>query len=259
MSSIFEGAKFDSVMEWGEVREVHKRNLGSKVDHLYPCASWSDVTINNVYIDETINSEEAIKKIELDQYVASLQEKGEPTIVNERYVSDTVMMSETSRKSFEKGDGKFTFRKRGATKEGKGKSREKKNIFKMNKFLELEEYNSMRDKIYEAIYDSSLTDTQPFEINNDGVGYPGPGKIINGLFFPPPRWIYPKTDYEKIWCHIEAIENGYGRKYQLMYNISDEEMKNPIGIVFFKEQNDVVYQEMRNYGEVKVNVAKSNL
>tara|TARA_B110000285_G_C15118145_1_gene615391 strand:+ start:456 stop:1109 length:654 start_codon:yes stop_codon:yes gene_type:complete len=217
--------------------------------------------MNNVYVDVTDDAESGINKLEFDRHMVSLLEEGKPTIVNDRNVSDVVVMSETSRKRFEKGDGKFTSRKRGATKESMSKSREKKIISKVNKFLEQEEHEKMREYIYDPLYDSSLTDSQPYEINSCGDGYSGPGKIIQGYFFPPPCWIYPKDEYEKIMCHIDAIENGYGRKYKLNYYRGDKQMKNPIGIVFFKKEEDIVCRHgpRDNYGEVRVNVEGSKL
>jgi hypothetical protein len=108
------------------------------------------------------------------------------------------------------------------------------SVQRVNQFIELERGGTTREEIDDPLYESLLADSQPFDIRNGtSIGYSGPGKIMDGFFFPPLSWIYPKTDLEKIWCHIDTIEKGYSRQYKIEYYKGDKHKKNPVGIVFF--------------------------
>ncbi len=108
------------------------------------------------------------------------------------------------------------------------------SVQRVNHFIELERGGATREDIDDPLYESLLVESQPFDIRyGTSIGYSGPGKIIDDYFFPPLSWIYPKTDLEKIWCHIDTIEKGYSRQYKLEYYKGDKHKNNPVGIVFF--------------------------
>lgn len=69
--------------EWGEKFVVHNRNLGEKVDGIYPDAKWSDVVANNVYLDDTLYWEYEMENVQQAK-IFSEGEEEKSFIINER-------------------------------------------------------------------------------------------------------------------------------------------------------------------------------
>lgn len=201
---------------------------------------WSEVVARNIMPTRVVSV--AFKPVK--------KSRVKTTIVNERNVDGTIHINSSDESRFKrKGDGKklYTYRERNSTNPNKKRVSKPvtKNIEKRNKITNLEEYIEMRERFFDPIYEGDLTDIQGFEIvPHYWVDYDGPGKVIDDQFFPPPRWIYPGVDYEKIWCHIDAIENGFFRKYRILY---DSDLK-PYGVRFFtpNETEEVIEKEMEN-------------
>ena len=118
MSGFCDSDKFKICDECGETVVRHCRKLGEKVGGVYPNASWSDVVINDVDLDKTMKNQNEIESIEIQKYLASLDEEKRPIFVNGRNVDYQVSFSEKGPDRYSKGEGKY-FRKRGATKNSK--------------------------------------------------------------------------------------------------------------------------------------------
>ena len=81
--------------EDGYRHAFHHRELGAKNGHLYPGKKWSDVTLNNVSIDMTCDLENRDEFLHILNE-ASVRRKQKTSELNERKVSQKIIVSETS-------------------------------------------------------------------------------------------------------------------------------------------------------------------
>lgn len=269
MSGFCDSDKFKICDEWGETVVRHSRKLGEKVGGVYPNASWSDVVINDVDLDKTMKNQNEIEAIEIQKYLASLDEEKRPIFVNGRNVDYQVSFSEKGPERYSKGEGKY-FRKRGATKHSKDyQTKPKKDIDRYNKIIEQENYENMREEIFDPIYDGDPCEfIQGYDLGCKASSrcwkeYPGPGFVRYGMFFPPPHWIYPSEDIIRIWTHMHAVEGGVGDKFLLMYNGEyygpNHHNKKPMGIQFFDgKMDDYEVLESDNYKTMRANGSMRN-
>ena len=87
---------------------VHHRDLGEKEGEMYVGALWSDVTINGVPLDDTLDLEIQDKAIES---MNSFQERGSEIIVNDRKVNASVLISSSEHGMVDKYNSKYRVKK----------------------------------------------------------------------------------------------------------------------------------------------------
>lgn len=228
----------------GGVVVRHSRELGEKLGGMYPKASWSDVVINDVDLDESMRHQDMIECIETQRYLASLNQDKKQIFINGRNVDGQMRFSERGADRYSKGEGKY-FRKRGATKHGKDyETKPKRYINKPSKIIEQENYEDMREEIFDPIYEGDPCELfQGYDLGHKEnfrcwKNYDGPGWVKYGMFFPPPQWVYPQEDLVKVWTHMHAVEGGVGDKYILMYYGKECPSKKPMGIQFYDGKTD---------------------
>ena len=249
----------------GRVVVRHSRELGEKLRGMYPKASWSDVVINDVDFNKSMEHQGMIECIETQRYLSSLNQDKKQIFINGRNVDGQMRFSEKGAERYSKGEGKY-FRKRGATKHGKDhETKPKRYINKPNKIIEQEKYEDMREEIFDPIYDGDPCELfQGYDLGHKEnfrcwKEYGGPGWVKNGMFFPPPQWIYPHEDQVKIWTHMHAVEGGIGDKYVLIYHRKYHPSKKPVGIQFYNgEMDDCDILESDNYKSMVVHGSMHN-
>lgn len=213
--------------------------------------TWRDHVFNGISLDEKFKMEDM-----WDEHTRKMMDSilthtsPEETIVNSRDTNVRgITLSNSSENDFKsKSDvnGKLiTKRKRKATKKGNKNypTKPKKDYKKMNKEVLYEQHLEGREAIYEPLYDSSPFDVQPFSTNANRLWEKGPDigvwRSMNGIgvWYPPYEWIYPKLEYEKIWCFINLMDNfGHPMKYRL--NGTNDQ--GYIGIQFYDNEGDVL-------------------
>ena len=258
-----ENFKVGDDSDGGVVR--HSRELGEKLGGMYPKASWSDVVINDVDLDKSMRHRDMIECIETQIYLASLNQDKKQVFINGRNVDGQMRFSERGADRYSKGEGKY-FRKRGATKHGKDyETKPKRYINKPSKIIEQENYEDMREEIFDPIYDGDPCELfQGYDLGHKEhfrcwKNYDGPGWVKYGMFFPPPQWIYPQEDQVKIWTHMHAVEGGVGDKYLLIYYGHYHPSKKPMGIKFYDgKMDDHIIFESDNNKSMKVHGSMRN-
>lgn len=68
--------------DWGEKCVVHDRELGEKVDGVYPHKKWSDVVLNDVYLDDTLFWEYEMENVK--HAINDSVDQGKSIIINDR-------------------------------------------------------------------------------------------------------------------------------------------------------------------------------
>lgn len=205
---------------------VHRREINEK-------STWADRVINGIHLNDTCFWDEGIRILN-NQRSSSEGVVAPPTVVNSRENQYEVLMTESGKRFEEKGEGKF-YRKRKINKTKKNyRTKPKTNVIKRSKITTLEEDDEWRStEAYEPIYDDSPFEYQPFEVSCPGVHpqikgrYKGPGylcmgksfmsSLFNGAwYFPPVKWMYPKTDYLSIFLEIDYIQTNRRRMFDIL-------------------------------------------
>ena len=93
--------------EWGEKYVVHDRQLGEKVNGVYPGKKWSDVVIDNVSLDDTIYWDYQIENLLYDMKESQEKNMDESITINERDVYPEIRESSSHHREEKKGHEKF--------------------------------------------------------------------------------------------------------------------------------------------------------
>jgi len=203
---------------------VHKREINEK-------STWVDRVINGVHLDDSCFWDEEIKSVTWARFLSDQEGKSEPIVVNRRDCVSDISVSESGHSHDEKGEGKF-YRKRKVNKPTKNfPTKPKTKVVKKDKVTDQEQHEEWRStEAYMPMYDDSPFEYQPYEVrvHNTVKGkYGGPGHLVNdqsffgnlfnkGWYFPPARWLHPKTDYLEVFVQIDYIETGKRRVYDIL-------------------------------------------
>jgi len=251
MADFFDADKFffaDVVCEDGiTYREPrHYRDLGRKDGCLYKTASWSDVVIHDVPLDETINFSfeiDYVEQIRNQSQIGGVQGATMVTMVNGREniilppddsefsvkVSHrnkwlnrlqkislnpmTLPEAKKKRKSIERFPVK---------PKGKKQVRDEKLHSSADKFQEITDEKLGGESVLDyTIYIQKKGDYKIIE-ELDTMALSDPWyphryiiyKVpIRTKYCPPLHWLEPEVQWEKIWCHVDELKTGEKRAY----------------------------------------------
>tara|TARA_B100001094_G_scaffold333346_1_gene410966 strand:+ start:7621 stop:8496 length:876 start_codon:yes stop_codon:yes gene_type:complete len=246
------GGTFGDMLNFSIGEDMVPRN---KLTHPKEEWSWRDRVFNGISLDEKFEMEDkwdAHTKKRMD-IILSHASTPKDTVINSRDVQSNKgvihITGNGANPSFPRGQKLVTKRKRPATKKG-NKNYEtkpiKKEVQKLNKVFLLEEYEDMREKIYDPHYESDPFEAQPFVTDTmlNWKDYKGPGIWRDGYFFPPYQWTTnpPGLDsFEKIWCLIQLVDSGgYSKMYK---TFSDSNRETCWGLQFFDSVSEIACDE----------------
>lgn len=188
---------------------LHFRELGEKEGRLYgKGTSWSDVLINGVPLEKTLNMEN-----EIPHYSESSDSDNSQIIINKRDVNEQIFDDEEvsnhekkwmnriekiqlnpvslpEAKKKGKSQGKYPVKPIRTTKEIRGE-RSNHSSETLREMIDVREDREIREFIYNI--------TTPFGENK--------------IFCPPEHWISPEIQWDNIWCAIDEIKMGRKRDY----------------------------------------------
>ncbi len=193
---------------------LHFRELGEKEGHLYGGdTSWSDVLINRVPLEKTLEEKTLNMEDEIVHYSESSDSDNSQIIINKRDVNgqtfddeevskhekkwmnriekiqlNPVSLPEAKKKG--KSQGKYPVKPVRTTKEIRGE-RSKHSSETLHEMIDVREDREIKEFIYNI--------TSPS----------GEKKI----FCPPEHWVTPVIQWDKIWCAIDEIKMGSKRDY----------------------------------------------
>ncbi|MDA0758539.1 MAG: hypothetical protein O3C01_07750 [Bacteroidetes bacterium] len=236
MAYFFDSDKFvfeDVVCEDGSsYREPrHYRNLGEKECGLYKAASWSDVVINDVPLDETINFSYEIDYVEniLNQpHIGGGQGVTMVTMVNGREnvllppnecelsvkVSQrNKWMNRLQKVSLNPTTLPEAKKKRQSTERYPVKPKSKKQVRDEKLYSSADKFQEMIDE-----KDTKYVEDLVVMIHKKGdYHYFGPNNACRrnkySPFCIPQHLVYPVVQWDKIWSAMDTFEMGWKREY----------------------------------------------
>jgi hypothetical protein len=216
---------------------IHYRDLGDKKGDMYDKkVSWSDVVINGVPLEQTLQYENEIPR------GSTTEEKSSVIIVNERKCEEN-FPSETEKDS--KYEKKWLTRieklslnpislpeaKRKGDKQGNYpvKPKSKKEVRDEKLFASSDHFQGI------------IAENSTEEIEDYVTYIP---QKVNGVtqykkYCPPNHWINPVVQWDKIWREMDKIQTGVERSYHYVEpgKINKDGIKGP-AIYFYNENSD---------------------
>jgi len=228
---------------------VHYRDLGEKEGHLYDkSVRWSDVLINGVRLEETIDMDNEVPIHEESGYNKTIGE----IIVNERKVKGDSHYNENDYSKYEK---KWMNRVDKiqlnpvslpeAKKKGKSHGRYPVKPEKITKEIRGERVHHSNDILHEMIDERTVNPIFQEFISRLPVT-PDTHSLSHSprkLFCPPEHWLIPEIQWDKIWCAMDEIMTGKKRDYHYtkLGEFTGDGVRGPIIYFYDKNEGDLNY------------------